>query len=367
MSANDDQDFARDAGRVELIGRGPGSDDQWTRYARLCAIAVAALIIATVATNVVVNPRSEFPLQVVQPYEHNEPAIKLYYFEQPEEPYHTLLLGSSRVMKYEPAAITAHTGQSAFNFGMSGGFLRDALAITRHAIETDRVPQEILLGLDLDRFAPLRDSPFRMEDALGPLHHDPGAEDWLDALTGTLSARYLGASVYSVWLQAGGADFTGNLDYDEDGLIHYKPVERLQQQGRYDGSQRVAQSIAGRGPILAPEQPDPNRIAMLHEMIGMATENDIRLTVFFTTYHEDLWRLAQAGNEADRKQWVVAEMLPYCGPAFRIVDQQNGTRYNFHPDEWLDAWHPFEANTRILVDDLYLDERDLCKGAEIER
>src|SRR5262249_2582338 len=108
------------------------------RFVAAALVACLALLAATLALNVVVDPFALAHTNVVPGAVENDRAIKLDLIERLRSAPGTLILGSSRARQAEPAYLRRLTGRSGFNAAVTGGTAADAWVMTRYL--ADRKP-----------------------------------------------------------------------------------------------------------------------------------------------------------------------------------------------------------------------------------
>src|SRR5713226_9571413 len=117
------------------------------------AIALALQLSAIALINFLVNPFRLYPTHLVAPATVDDHTTKLELLRS-QRPQ-LLVLGSSRVLKLEPAYLERRTGLRAFNLGVASGQPEDSLCLFRYATERLRLPvRRVVLGVDVDSFTP---------------------------------------------------------------------------------------------------------------------------------------------------------------------------------------------------------------------
>lgn len=66
-----------------------------------------------------------------------------------------LILGSSRVIKIDPSGVSKYLGGKSFNFGVNSASTEDYLGILLFLKNKNKIPKNIILGLDFYTFNPL--------------------------------------------------------------------------------------------------------------------------------------------------------------------------------------------------------------------
>jgi hypothetical protein len=305
-----------------------------------------------------VNPRGEFPWQLVQPISSEDPAYKLWLLEhQPATP-EVLILGSSRSQKVAPADVERVSGSTAFNFALADAYPEDALKVYR-GVGDDVRPREIIVGLDLNRLEPREDASQRTRYAFGPLHDDPSPNDWADAFARTytdLYARQAGGAV----LEAVGVADAGLVDFDDDGLAHYVPWETAQRRGTFDQDATIDAFLGGRSGYRPFRGLDEAHAQAVRDLVDEARADGVTVRVWLSPVHPRVE--ASYGNMSFPQYEAAARdlLVSLCAPGVHAHDLTDLATFGGRPEWFFDGSHMMQENTALVVEALYSGAGDLC-------
>lgn len=321
-------------------------------FATVFVLGVAALA----ALNWAVDPYAQYGTGWFPPVVHTSRAEKLELLDACGPP-EALLLGSSRVMKFEPAYVQARTGLRCFNASVYYGRCEDFLALLRASHTRFGVwPRLVIVGLDVDAFVErpgpdarlLRNDRLRSEiPELLPWGARWGAvrELWSwDQTKQSLASLRRGAEIARQ--QANEESFA------PDGLIAYHRRERELAAGTYDLAGPLAYTQREYRRLYAGYQRlDPMRVRAWRELTELCRREGIELAAMLTTWHPEMASLqSEVAEFAARRDDVIALVRETLGPNDVFVDFTDAATYDGDPAEFVDGVHPLEANTRRMLD-----------------
>ncbi|MCW2974450.1 MAG: hypothetical protein JWN72_2723 [Thermoleophilia bacterium] len=288
-------------------------------------------------------------------------TIKLDYYERLEaHPPQTVLLGSSRVMKFEPSVVEEITGDRTFNAAVSGGTPEDALLFVK--LIAQRQPTSfphLVWGVDVDAF---RDKQLR--DGLA---QDPRTQQFLStrrrvantaAMVGTLLEwQTLKTSVQSLQRDGPEPSRAAKRTYAPDGFQEWElhPVARTAFQLRQQVAtemRQYTQAIFVRDDYTEVEEAPTDDF---RELIRIANRHGDVPTVFLTPYQPGAKRFLDAYDIDARTREVRALLQRLQGAGglrFEVADFTDVEQFGGDPAQFYDGVHMTTANTSAALREL---------------
>jgi hypothetical protein len=314
--------------------------------------------------NFVVNPLNFYPPRLVRPLTYGDQLTKVDLMNALTQKPEVLILGSSRTMKLAPADVTALTGLTAFNGGVSSSRPEEWYAMLSHAVDDLHwQPKELVVGVDMETLfyhgAPNDDllSSGDLRPYL-PLHWYLGSLE--DRATLLFSYKQLKWSREALALQAGPRQ-PAAITFDADGLLHYVGWEKAVATGTYQLATDVNKRdyVNNRyGPLAGANGAatlDPERTALFEQMLKLATDHGVRVRLFTTTFHPSVLAALQplpvfAQVHRDAVQYLTDAAARYPGVSF--VDFTDLSAFGGDPDNFFDGVHIRQENGRKLLERL---------------
>ena len=288
-------------------------------------------------------------------------TVKLDYYERMrDDPPQTVLLGSSRVMKFQPSVVEAITGKRTFNAAVSGGTPEDSLLFVK--LIAQRQPDDfphLVWGVDVDAF---RDKQLR--DGLA---QDPRTQQFLSTprriantvtMVGTLLERQtLETSIRSVRRGGPPKSVAAQRTYAPDGFQEWElhPVAStpylLRQQVATEMRQ-YTQAIFVRDAYTEVEEA-PTRD--FEELIRIANRHGDVPTVFLTPYQPGAKRFLDEYDIDARTREVRAllrRLQSGHGLRFELADFTDLETFGGDPSEFYDGVHMSTVNTSAALREL---------------
>ena len=123
-------------------------------FCRWFVVSALGMACVTALLNFIVNPYSQYPTHFLEPLVQTSRMQKVALLSKTKNSAEALVLGSSRVMKFEPDYLKSKTGLNFFNGGMNYVRPEDCLAFLRHFRKTTgRDPTELIVGVDVVGFS----------------------------------------------------------------------------------------------------------------------------------------------------------------------------------------------------------------------
>lgn len=335
-------------------------------------LALTVVLVALVAAfNAYVDPFGVTPSDRYPPVVNNttDRQAKLTLLERLDTAPDSLIFGSSRVMKLDPAYIRARTGTTAFNAGLSSATPQEAYVFASYAAERfDRFPH-IVWGLDIEQF---REKPVG-DQANGVLLRQPGlrkhlpVEDRLEGLfemytplvewqTTKISVRVLREGDVEQRSEEEQIDRLIERQFTARGFRKRDRHDRAFERGAKLGP-RLEQQVEGYARTVY-EVPGFEELGetprhWIEQTIALANRNGDQPTIFLTTLHPaGQERLGDSGWY-ERRDDVRAYFARLAGRYdFQLIDYTDLESFGGDPDNFYDGVHLRKENMQRLVDDM---------------
>lgn len=290
--------------------------------------------------------------------------VKLFEAWDRRGPVQGLILGSSKSMKLEPSVFSRATGLRYFNFSLSAGMLEDVGPVMSF-VEDQKAPvREMTLALDPQMFTGYN-VPAELKDdwELAPrLEGRAPTFGWkvahvADLLKEALSVSY--ANQVGISIMAAVRHKEPLHYFHADGYLEYRTRDRLIAAGRYNRAGAIAECADSFVDSLVKIHSfDPRQIALLDSILDRAHAHGIRVVLWITPGHPDLFaRIAQHPEVAaffralpdTIRRIAAAHDVP-------VVNLQTIDLFGGDPDDFYDCVH-FGAKNAALVTERLLAAR----------
>jgi hypothetical protein len=277
-------------------------------------------------------------------------------------PPEQLVLGTSRVMRVEPALVEARTGLRTFNAAIPGVIPADLLVLYRYAAEEVRAPlKRVILGMDsliffggeanyraiqnntqLRRFLPDGDA---LVSDVGDLTLLLSPAQTLDGLASIRHA--LG------WTSKTQVERWRVFEADGWQSRNYQDEER--EQGRWQFEKVVAGQLKGR--YLNPKAPNPRAFRDLEMLLALLEQRHTEAVVLMTPMLPRVLAHWRETGFAERERDIRARIAALAARhGARFADFSEVTSFGGDPTEFYDATHPTVTNVRRLVAALFPEQ-----------
>jgi hypothetical protein len=290
-----------------------------------------------------------------RPVVANHRLQKEFLLRQLDEPVELLVLGSSRAIAIDPAALEEMTGLRGFNGAVGSAETQDYLAWLRLFIAiTGRPPLMIVLGIDEVAFAnsrPVADA-FNGSDAL--LATIPEIGKTRNLLP--IDRHDLGWSRTWDSLRAVYFTLTGyppeNEKFDANGLGHYIAKEAAVEDGSMDREAGLTESLTDyRARFEKYTAIDPDRVIYFDRFLALVEEHDIELVAFVTPMHPLFAERIEAETVAAQRKAEVREFLRrrFAAHGWPLHEATQPQDYGGDAGNYYDGVHMHPAEmTRLL-------------------
>jgi len=304
-----------------------------TRRSLVATVGLCAGALATVLAISVAGP--SVPASAAQrtsaAARDNDRTLKLDLIDRLKSSPETLILGSSRAKRAQPAYLRKLTGRTAFNAGVTGGTAADAWVMTRYM--ADCFPHKKL------RYLWFVDVGIATNGINPDLTADPRSHRYLESTGGSdVTGR-----------SCAPGDRTASSPYNPDGSYTRSVVSR--QRGRARNlddavAKLIATVRAGKGHNY---KTDPTRLVWFEKALAFMNSRGARPVIVLNPIHPAvLAELRKYGFPARRVAAADFHRLHKCYD-FVVVDAQDIGRWGGSPDDFWDPTHINYANMRRLL------------------
>jgi hypothetical protein len=326
-------------------------------FTRIFLAVVVAGLMTSVGFAVLVDPLRTFGTGRIPSVLTAEHYSKPEAFLRLRRPVQAIVLGTSRVMKLNPACIEELTGYPAFNFGLSSSHIEDWVAAYRFAGEHSTMPlRELVIGVDVEVF----DNHAEPDPRLMSSRYLRGyLDDSVKISLGTVSRALFGwqalrFGLSSLWYHLRpGTIPTAKLRFDDVGFAHYDAWEAAISHGTFDKAAAYASVAAKFRGERSGERFDalsPERTAAFRTLVRSAHAAGVRVDVYVPPLSPQLRAILHGPilrREAETE--ALLEELEREG-SIRYFHIRGFEDFHGDPDDYFDGAHMSERNsTRVLL------------------
>jgi hypothetical protein len=336
---------------------GPGSEAR--SFARLFVLLTVACLLVQVAFNLLVNPWGLYPTGVLQARLVDERYKKCALLQQAEPAPQQLILGTSRVMRFEPEYLAKHTGLTTFNAAIPGAVPVDLLVLYRYAADGVGAPiKSVVLGVDPLIFFE-GTANYQAIESNPQLRRFLPERETLVTDVGSLALLLSPAQLKDSWRSIGHALGWGKNDernlwrvFEADGFQsrNYQDPARERQGWTLEP---IVQTQLKKG-YMNPRDPNPIAFRDFDLLLSLLRERNVQTLVLLTPTVGLVREHWQHTGFVAREQTVrdqIAAVARQRGA--RVVDFSTVEDFAGDPREFYDAIHPTVPNTRRMIDAIY--------------
>lgn len=320
------------------------------RERKLGARAFAILFVATfllqagamLALNLVANPRSEFPTEVVEPLKEDERGMKLRALARMEEAPEVLIVGSSRSWGIDPASFTTRGYGSAYNAGIGSATTFDTLEVYRHVVREQGAPRLLFVAFEDWQLVEVHQAPLDVDAPTGLAD----VRGYAPALLRSLHLDYLKDSVRAIRLEVEGHpprtwEFLpgGNVVWEREELARAAGAtlfeEELERHRSY-GHEHYGKPA------------DPARAEALRTLVREARAAGTEVVLVLTPLHPRAYDTLPADVDA-RIAEARALAIEQCAEGARVLDLTDPASYGSDLAGFVDGWHYTAAEGDRIV------------------
>ncbi len=294
----------------------------------------------------------------LRPVVANHRLQKEFLLRQLKEPVDLLVLGSSRSIAVDPAALEAFTGYTGFNAAVGSAETQDYLAWLLLFMEVNgRPPRMIVLGVDEVAFAnsrPITEAFHGSKALLATLpeigksssflpfdEHDLGWGRTWDSLR----AVYYSITAYP----------PENERFDANGLGHYIAKEAAAKDGSLNHEAGIAESLTDyRHRFEKYTALDPDRMAYFDRFLELVEKHEIELLAFVTPMHPTFIKRIEAETVAAERKAEVRGFLRdrFASHGWKLHEATQPGDYDGNPGNYYDGVHMRPAEMTLLLESL---------------
>lgn len=332
------------------------------RFCLLFLLLVTMGLSTVAAINLLVNPYGAYPTKLIPPVtkcgrqQKAEQLIELAkLYREPQG----LILGSSRVMKIEPAYLQTAFGVDFYNMGVYSALPEDYLAMLRfYGDRFGHAPRYVVLGIDVYVFNQSLPTGERLKNCelLSPHISDFHSGSLpFDANNALFSVHQLHSSLRSLWLYVGDPYRGQDSYFRDDGVVLYESGDRDSKNDDEDEFRRKLEASKREYEtrrFANFERLSEKRIAALDEFLELSSESDTQVIIFLTPLHPEVIQHLRKTSQYDERKNAVLTMLrehtrDYQIPVFDLTSLDS---FGGFPGQFEDGAHPLEPNTREMID-----------------
>jgi hypothetical protein len=334
----------------------------WEPNANRFALIFVGLLggaLACVATlNFFVNPLAIYPSQILPPVVQTTRTEKLELLDAYTEAPDGLILGSSRVMKIEPAYLQQKTGLSFFNAGVDYARPEDHLALAREYLRRfGHAPKMILLGVDVTAYSASAPVEVELVNTMRLADHVPEALTWRDRVEryeNLLSWHQTKLSLMSIKHRLRASPESSPAEsFQPDGLRIYHERESQIANGTYDLDAGIEYNQREyKAAFNGFQKHSGLRRQLFLELIKYCREHRTRLIVFIAPMHPSLESFLQTQTESTERSGEVVSFVSNLADLYQfpLIDLSSIDAFKGDPKQFVDGVHPLEPNTRRMID-----------------
>jgi hypothetical protein len=310
--------------------------------------------------NYFVDPFGQYDSGCFRPIVQDSRAEKLELIETIDEAPNGLILGSSRVLKIEPAYLESVTNLKFFNVGVNHGRPSDYVAWTRwYEQRWGKYPDVVIIGVDTAAFhevIPI-DGRITGEPKLASLVPElVSIKEHCQLMTELVGFKQTKASLLA-WLNhaRGRNDRTKVEFFDRDGRIVYQQREKELESGTYDFANALEynrgefKSVYGSFRHLSTRE-----MTILASLVRTFRDHNVQVYLFNTPFHPELRKSLEAlpqFEEREREAKLFLEILSERTGSI-AMDLSRIESFDGDASMFVDGIHPLELNTRKMIDRL---------------
>jgi hypothetical protein len=342
-------------GEDAIVDRTDLEQAAFSRFLKAFAIVAGGLIGVGALCAALADPLLVFGTGWIESIFTSENEEKPAAFLSISPPPQAVVIGSSRVMKINPACLKQATGLQSFNFGLSNSVVEGWDASLRFAHEHGPIKQ-VVLGVDVEGFNahnevdPRLTTSKYLRDYVGA-----GSRLTFDKVTRALFGMQALRFTFSTLRYHFSSQpvFARPTTFSSDGFITYTQWEGLERRGELPRAQILEQSRRVLTQMLWSgnfDELSPQRLALFVRMLEYAKREGIVVDAYVTMVQPTLAHVAAwqqvATRTAELEQLLTQldrqHLLRYH-PFSRVED------FGGDPAFYFDGLHMTEANTSRLV------------------
>lgn len=271
-----------------------------------------------------------------------------------------LILGSSRMLKFEPNYLQRKLGVTFFNAAVNHGRPADYLAMVRWYHERWNVyPKIVILGVDsaaLNKIVPL-DARIATEDRLAKVVPECiSLNDSLAKYRELIGFKQMSSSLRSIRAIVKNRHESEPIEfYKPDGLLVYRQREEEISNGNYDFQVALKYNEQEFENVYrAFDEFSEKEVSHLVKVVRDLREHGSQVYLFVTPFHPELRATLSNLSHFEARESEAHELLKLLSKhhGAYVSDCRDIASYKGDPTEFVDGIHPLETNTRLIIDRL---------------
>ncbi len=328
------------------------------RFARIFPVIALGGVLLVLTLNVLVDAHGVHMTGWLRPVVANHRLRKEFLLRQLPGPVELLVLGSSRAIGIDPAALQEVTGLEGFNAAVGSAETQDYLAWLRLFIAVNgKPPRMIVLGIDEVSFAnsrPIAEAFSGSKELLAMLPEVDRGRTYLPFDEHDLGWGRTWDSLRSIYFALTGYPPESDL-FDANGLGHYIAREEALENGSLDLEAGLRESLTDYRNRFAPFTAlSEERIACFDRFLDLVAEHDIELVAFATPMHPEFLRRIEAETVAAQRKAEVRTLLRqrFAARGWVLHEATQPENYGGNPENYYDGVHMHPAEVTYLVESI---------------
>lgn len=331
-------------------------------FVRNLIITVAWVLVFVVIVNLLVDPFAIYGTGIFPRSEVNYYEKKLGLFENYDREVECLIIGSSRVLAFDPDVVEGLTGWESFNFAVPGARTETFYSILQLAIEDYDAPlKAVIIGVDPESFHPTLpiqpEARYIDQFAKYFIHHGAGHASIWERLGLLFSLDQFDESLGSIRNYIKSRAGRSKMEYFPNGYSVYVQREQEISDGTFNLQERLDQRVRkypDRSLFLSEfTEMSEVRIQYWEDMLEICRENGIIVYAFLPPTHPQLYDLLESAGAWE----IFGEVSDYIESSMEntdgtFLDYTDIGSFNGNPDDFYDEIHMRPQNGELLLQDL---------------
>ncbi|MEM8732611.1 MAG: hypothetical protein AAGG44_00210 [Planctomycetota bacterium] len=307
--------------------------------------------------NLCVDPYAQYGTGLVRPVVQESRLTKLQLLDKLPAGPEGVVLGSSRVHKFDPDKLTSNTGHRFFNLGVNHGRPEDFLALYRHLLaQAPTAPKLLVLGVDPISLSDAEEVDARLlgiQELNREIREFLTFEDRTQRWSDLLSWNQTKNSLLALKSLARPSNPAAEESFREDGLIQYHRREKEIAEGKYDFAAALEYNVDEYATYYRrASRLSETRCECLNTLVSEAKREGTEVVLFLPTLHpqllESLDRIDGAADFRKRCRDFLSELAQ--SNSLALYDFTELDSFDGQATQFVDGIHPLEANTVKMID-----------------
>ncbi|HDS29649.1 MAG TPA: DUF1574 domain-containing protein [Firmicutes bacterium] len=312
--------------------------------------------------NFIVDPYGVYNTGLVPRGDINHYDKKLDMFIEFRPPAEAVIIGSSRVLSYDPDVVTELTGKSCFNFWLPGARTETYYAVMRLLLDNGADIDMVILAIEPESFHP--SLPVEPEARFTPEYskyfiYNPEIRSNAFQKAGLLfSFSQMGESITQINRLIKAQAGQDKLDYRPNGFATWRHWEKQIEDGTFNLESRIDERVrkyAERSMGLSDfNSVGATRMKYWEDFLSICSERNIRVVAFIPPNHPRLAKILRE-LEADSVIATVSDYLAetISGVGGVFADYSDIESFSGDPNDFYDEIHMRPKNGELLLKHLF--------------